>query len=714
MTFLTPLYAAVAAAIAVPSLVILYFLKLKRRDLEISSTLLWKKAIQDLQANAPFQKLRRNILLLLQLLVLAAAILALGQPQFNSIKTTGGRHVILIDRSASMNATDEEAKGTAVSRLDAAKTEALNFIQGLSEPGLIEKDTGDTAMVIAFDREASVVQQFTGDKRKLSDAVRSIVPSDGPSLLEPAVRLARAQAPRLILQDTRIIDGQPVTDIKVIEGISDRWPISLHVYTDGKLPDADRAVAGPSDTVEFHRFGKPDTQNVGIVAMRADREFDTPANVLLFAGLQNTDPSPVKVDVQLILEGTQGPIKEVTIPGSNDKGPGNAGVSFKFDRPEATAVELIVRRANSIADSLDAFATDDRGWLMIPPARALRLALVTNGNLFLRQALAVLPQSGEPTLFTPAEYQAALKTGKGFEFDVTVVDGVALEWGDRKNTLPPGRFLVFNAIPNAVDAATIKPTPAGQSPDSLGAVLVPLGESGPSTMVSWQRDHPAFRSLNLDNLDIFKSLKAEIPTGSTAQILGESTAGPVFFELITSDARALVATFDPTASDWPFDISFVVFLSYATDYLGTGGGWAVARSSQPGLTLSDRLPDNSSGVECTGPGGITVGAGLAPDGSASFGPFPKVGIYTASWSGPGAAGDLSANGVSKRRLAVNLLDPVESDIRAAQEIKLASTDAVAKPGETGGSVRILWPWMLLAALAVVMLEWFVYNRKVHV
>lgn len=722
MTFLTPLYAAIAASIAVPSLVILYFLKLKRRDVEISSTLLWKKAIQDLQANAPFQKLRRNILLLLQLLALVAAILALGQPQFNSVKTTGGRHVILIDRSASMNAVDEDLKGAAASRLEVAKAEALNFIQGLAEPGLIEKDAGDTAMVIAFDREASVVQQFTGDKRKLADAVRNITASDGPSLLEPAVRLARAQAPRLILEDVRVVDGQPVTDIKVIEGISDRWPISLHIYTDGKLPDAAKAIAGPSDTVEFHRFGKPDTHNVGIVAMRADREFDTPANVLLFAGLQNTDPNPVKVDVQMILDGVQGPIKEVTVPGSVVKGageaaesvPGNAGVSFKFERAEATAIEIVVRKTDSIANSLDAFQTDDRGWLRIPPARGLRLALVTNGNLFLRQALAVLPQSGEPTIFSPAEYQAALKNGKAFEFDVTVVDSVALEWGDRKNTLPPGRFLVFNTIPNAVDPSTIKPVAEGQNPDRLGAVLVPQGESGPSTMVTWQRDHPAFRSLNLDNLDLFKSLRAEVPPGSTAQILGESTSGPVFFELISSDARALVAAFDPTASDWPFDVSFIVFLSYATDYLGTGGGWAVARSSQPGLTLSDRLPDSASGVECVGPGGITVGAGLAPDGSASFGPFPKVGIYTASWTGPGAAGDVTTGSVSKRRLAVNLLDPAESDIRAAEEIKLASTDAAANKGDTGGSVRILWPWMLLAALAVVMLEWFIYNRKVHV
>src|SRR2546423_8439643 len=108
MTFLTPLLAGIAAAVAVPSLVILYFLKLRRRDLEISTTLLWKKAIQDLQANAPFQKLRRNLLLFLQLLVLAGIIAALGQPQIKAQNIVGSKHVILIDRSGSMAALDED------------------------------------------------------------------------------------------------------------------------------------------------------------------------------------------------------------------------------------------------------------------------------------------------------------------------------------------------------------------------------------------------------------------------------------------------------------------------------------------------------------------------------------------------------------------------------------------------------------------------------
>src|SRR4051812_42054663 len=82
-SFLNPWMAAAAAGIAVPALLILYFLKLRRREMAVSSTLLWRKAIQDLQVNAPFQRLRRNLLLLLQLLLLVLLCLALSRPVSN-------------------------------------------------------------------------------------------------------------------------------------------------------------------------------------------------------------------------------------------------------------------------------------------------------------------------------------------------------------------------------------------------------------------------------------------------------------------------------------------------------------------------------------------------------------------------------------------------------------------------------------------------------
>jgi len=702
------MYAALAAAIAVPSLLVLYFLKLKRQELEISSTLLWKKAIQDLQANAPFQKLRRNILLLLQLLVLAGAILALGQPQLNATTTSGGRQVILIDRSASMAAMDAEIDGKPVSRLDAAKNAAAHFVSGLKEPGLLERESGDAAMVLAFDREAQMVQQFTGDKTKLADAIRAITVTDGPSMLEPAVRLARAQAPKLIITDTRNVDGKEVDVTQVIEGISDKWPIALHVFTDGKLPDASKALPGPMDTITFHRFGKVDTDNVGIVALRADRQFEFPSKIDVFANVQSTRKTPTKVDVELRVDGVPAGRRELVIPPADDKGPGTRGISFPLERPESVAIEVSLHEPGVAAVGVDAFATDDRGWLVIPPARGLKLCVVTNGNLLLRQALAALPQSGEPIVYTPAEYQSALKSGAAFDFDVVIVDGADLLWNGKQGALPPGRFLFFGSLPS------VPPAAAGQTGvGTLGPVIKDAGETGPVNFVSWKRDHRALRSLNMDTVDVFKSRKIDVPEGSSAQVLAETTAGPAIVELSTADSRAIVVGFNPLDSDWPYDVGFIIFLSYATDYLGTGGGWAVARSTQPGLTVSDRIPDNAKSLLCRDESGNEVGAGRGPDGSVSFGPFPRVGLYTASWTGGAGAGDRKSGDRVSRDYAVNLLDPLESDVRAAQELSLA-TSAASAEGQTGKATRTLWPWLLLAALCIVMLEWYIYNRKVHV
>src|SRR5216117_4062688 len=86
--------AAIATGIVVPSLLVLYFLKLRRRELAVSSTLLWKKAIQDLQVNAPFQKLRRNLLLFLQLLLLLLLCLAFSRPVTNYTPGAGKVTVI--------------------------------------------------------------------------------------------------------------------------------------------------------------------------------------------------------------------------------------------------------------------------------------------------------------------------------------------------------------------------------------------------------------------------------------------------------------------------------------------------------------------------------------------------------------------------------------------------------------------------------------------
>src|SRR5687768_2891085 len=124
-SILNPWTALAAAGVVIPSLLLLYFLKLRRKELPIASTLLWKKSVQDLQVNAPFQRLRRNLLLFLQLAALLALLFALARPVSFHNGSSADSTLLLIDRSASMAATDIKGR----SRLEEAKRIATDRIE---------------------------------------------------------------------------------------------------------------------------------------------------------------------------------------------------------------------------------------------------------------------------------------------------------------------------------------------------------------------------------------------------------------------------------------------------------------------------------------------------------------------------------------------------------------------------------------------------------
>ncbi|RPI28785.1 MAG: VWA domain-containing protein, partial [Chloroflexota bacterium] len=126
MNFLAP--AAFILTLLLPVIVALYLLKLRRTEQVVSSVFLWRRMVRDVEANAPWQRLRRNLLMFLQLLFLAALILALAQP-FTWMEGASGQAVILIiDTSASMAATD-----TPPSRIEAAKNQARQLVDGLPD-----------------------------------------------------------------------------------------------------------------------------------------------------------------------------------------------------------------------------------------------------------------------------------------------------------------------------------------------------------------------------------------------------------------------------------------------------------------------------------------------------------------------------------------------------------------------------------------------------
>src|SRR5688572_11541359 len=157
---LSPWHWAALAAVP-PAIVLLYFLKLERLPMQVPSTYLWSRTIEDLHVNSIWQRLRQSLLLFLQLLLILLAILACLRPGWRSSKPKDSRIIYLIDSSASMSATD-----IAPTRLDEAKRRAIQLID--------QMESGDVAMVISFSDRAVVEQSFTDNRGLLRQKVNRI------------------------------------------------------------------------------------------------------------------------------------------------------------------------------------------------------------------------------------------------------------------------------------------------------------------------------------------------------------------------------------------------------------------------------------------------------------------------------------------------------------------------------------------------------------
>lgn len=182
--------------LALIPLVVLYFLKLKRPRMEISSLALWQSVVNDQRVNSPFQKFRRNLLLLLQLLLLILLILALMQP-FISAGPEGAEYLpVLIDCSASMAATVE---GTDETRLDVAKERVRELIRNIGNRKIA---------LFAFGAGGRRITEFTDDQTKLLRALGRIEQTHRASRLEEVLRMAEAYSKMARIQHVAIVtDG---------------------------------------------------------------------------------------------------------------------------------------------------------------------------------------------------------------------------------------------------------------------------------------------------------------------------------------------------------------------------------------------------------------------------------------------------------------------------------------------------------------------------
>jgi hypothetical protein len=650
----------ILAAVVIPPLVLLYFLKLRRRPLPIACTLLWKRSVEDLRANTPFQRLRRSLLLLLQLAALVLLALAIMQPQIQAGARRGGRTILLIDNSASMTATDGPGGRT---RLEEVLGMARQRVETLHGRGLFAGGGGET-MIITFAGRAEVACRFTGSRPQLLAAIERVQPTHGPTRIAEALALGRAYTTNVDPDSNRPV-GEPAT---------------LELFSDGRIADEVEQVLRGEELI-YHRVGSPDPDNVGVTGIAIERPYDRPGSVEVFVSLASHNRAEVTADVQLSVNTVARAIEEVTLGAAEaDRAtgvfvPARANVVFApFEQPEEAIIEVALLRR-------DHLAADDAARLVVPPPRRLRVALAGQQSLPMTLVLGEIPSVQEVARLNEADYQKHAREGTLGQFDIVILDG----WAPAQGLMPPARYLCLGALPPLEG-------------------LNPFGQEEGALVLDVRQDHPLFRYVDLGDLYVAKHTLLQ--PADDVVVLASGSRGPLVLSVSRGPLQAIVLPFHPMDSSWPYNRSFPTFIVNAIEYLGHAGDPITAGSFAPGDALTTRLPSTATDLELLLPdGSVEHPRPLDPTGF-SWGPARLAGIYGLSWEESGGAR-------SRRAFAVNLLDEVEGDIRPAERIFARERD-VRVAGAGGGQYMSLWPWAIGLCLTVVMLEWWIYHRKAYV
>jgi Mg-chelatase subunit ChlD len=158
MWFLRPV--AFVGLVSLLAILLLYLFKRKNNNIEVSSTMLWQNAFQTQSAKRSFQRLRKSLLMFLQLLAALLTVFALAEPYITT-ENTANKYCVVIDNSLSMAATDN-----GVTRLDEAKSAAIKLVKSSA--------SGSNYSVMALNASQNMVLSSTDDKTAVISAINDI------------------------------------------------------------------------------------------------------------------------------------------------------------------------------------------------------------------------------------------------------------------------------------------------------------------------------------------------------------------------------------------------------------------------------------------------------------------------------------------------------------------------------------------------------------
>lgn len=364
-------------SLSIPFILVLYLLKRRYIDTEVSSHMLWRRVLREQEANRPWQRLSRQILLLFQLLAASLLVLALMQPFIRGQQTAKSHIFFVLDASASMQTSRDH--GT---RLEEAKQGILTYAR--------EEAQNRSYSLLVMKDQPELLLQRESNLSSLQAALNKVVPFYGKTNVQEALSLASALTREEFDGEVRIYtDSQWVDNA---EGITFSIPVSI------QDPEIERK-AGDEVTKQ--------PVNVAITQFGV-KEVQDAAEFKAVAVLKNWGATSVSVKAALYADSQAVRTDSLNLKGGEQK----SVYVDKLTRADVYKLQL---------EGKDGLEADNTAYAFPEGTGRVHAAYVGEGNLFLEKALTLAKTD---ILHVQKSSDGTYPPPLGLTPDLIIVDGV--------------------------------------------------------------------------------------------------------------------------------------------------------------------------------------------------------------------------------------------------------------------------------------------------
>ncbi len=321
-----------AFLILIPVIIIMYLLKQKAEDKPFSSLKLWQELYKNMQANTPWEKLKKNLLMILQILTVIILVVALMSPYIKSKTTTKGHIVLVIDTSGSMNTLYDDE----YTRLEVAVMEAIDYVDGLASNVAVS--------VITSDKDSALVVTDSTDKSLIKSKLKSIKATNYIGDCSEGVSMAESMIAQW--EDSEVVY---FTDSFVSCETTGGYIVSVYSDTDNAL-------------IEYVGHG-----------------IDKDGLLTVIVKVVNNKKDTLKTDINLYGDGEMIAVSEIEVVSGESQIAYFEGINFDG--------KLLMAELN---DADDALASDNVCYDVISSKKDLNVLLMTEQNLYLEKAISLV------------------------------------------------------------------------------------------------------------------------------------------------------------------------------------------------------------------------------------------------------------------------------------------------------------------------------------